>query len=88
MARSTLTTSNNPYNPFTQYDMWRGWDEVLGGYFSNQYLASVAPWNPNLSDDEDEFLVDRAIDEIVETDLPIFDPFTGERVHYVRFTEE
>lgn len=87
MTRSTITTSNNPYNPFTQYDQWRGWDETLCGYNSNQYLATLAPYSEKLTPEEDEFLRERAIDEIVEADLPIFDPFTGERVHYIRFEE-
>ena len=88
MARSTVSTSDNPYNPFTQYDLWRGWDETMCGYCSNQYLAEVAPWSPELTAEETEFLIDRGIDEIVDTDLPIFNPLTGERVHYIRFTEE
>jgi hypothetical protein len=88
MARSTITTSDNPFNPFTQYDLWYDWDANLCGYNSNQYLASVAPWSPKLTSEEEEFLNERGIEKILEDDLPIFSPFTGERVHFVRFTEE
>ena len=88
MARRTLTTTDNPFNPFTQYDMWRGWDESLCRYNSNQYLASVAPWSSDLTEEEDDLVLDRAFEEIERVDIPIFNPLTGERVHYVCFTEE
>lgn len=88
MPKSTLTTSDNPFNPFTQYDMWSGWDERLCGYNSNQYLASVAPFSSDLTEEEDALILERAFEEIERVDLPIFNPLTGERVHYIRFTEE
>lgn len=88
MARSTLSTSDNPYNPFTQYDLWRGWDEVLCQYNSNAYLARVAPTPLNVNnDDAEDFVREAGISEILEDDVPIFNPFTRKRVHYIRVAE-
>lgn len=48
-----ITTSDNPYDPFTQSDEWDAWDRTHGwhmnpdgsiglGYFTASYLARVA----------------------------------------------
>lgn len=84
MARVKLSTSNNPYNPFVQYDLWEQFDEKVCEYYSNSYLARIAATSPDLSGPENERAVEDAIDEIVEMDLPIFDPFSGELVHYIK----
>ena len=84
MARAKLSTSNNPYNPFMQYDLWEEFDEKICEYYSNSYLARIAATSPDLSGAESERATEDAIDEIVEMDLPIFDPFSGEQVHYIK----
>ena len=87
MVRSTLSTSDNPFNPFTQYDLWRGWDESLCQYNSNSYLARVAPEPLSLNDEDEDEIREAGISEILEDDVPIFNPLTRERVHYIRVTE-
>ena len=87
MARVMLSTSNNPFNPFIQYDRWEDFDENVCGYYSNSYLARIAATSPDLSGYENEKAVEDAVDEIVEMDLPIFDPFTNELVHYVKIKD-
>ena len=87
MVRSTLSTSDNPYNPFTQYDLWRGWDETLCQYNSNSYLATVAPMPLSMKDEDEDLIREAGISEILEDDVPIFNPFTRERVHYIRVAE-
>ena len=35
-----LTTFDNPYNPFSDFDSWKKWDED-NGYFTSELLAAV-----------------------------------------------
>lgn len=87
MARTMLSTSNNPYNPFTQYDAWAAFDENVCHYFTNAYLSRIAATSPDLSGPDNERAIEDAIDEIVRMDLVIVDPSTGERVHYVKIND-
>ena len=41
MKRSMLTTFDNPFDPFTQYEDWENFD-VQHHYNTNQVLADVA----------------------------------------------
>ncbi len=59
-----LTTIDNPYNPFTQWDQWLAFDEDQGYYTSN-YLARIARVSDSLSPSEYQDEVNNAIDEIV-----------------------
>lgn len=47
-----LTTKDNPFNPKTQYENWKAWDEQKG-YYTEAYLARVAniPLDADLEDD-------------------------------------
>lgn len=62
-----LTTIDNPFNPFTQYDEWLAYDEQKG-YYTNNYLARIAKTSFELSDSEEEDEINNAIDEIVRID--------------------
>lgn len=84
MARSMLTTSDNPYNPLTQYEEWRGYDESVCGYFTSQYLARIAAYSPELTTGEMDQAIEDAIDEIIAMNLPLTSPVTGTRVRYVK----
>lgn len=68
MSAFMLTTSDNPFDPFNQYDEWRAFDEGKG-YFTNEYLARIALISPEMTDEmiDDEF--NRAIDEICEYNI-------------------
>lgn len=63
-----LTTSDNPYNPITQFDEWRAFDEQKG-YFSCEYLARIAKSSDDLSPLDQAIAVEEAIDEIVELNV-------------------
>ncbi len=84
MAIFALTTSDNPYDPFTQYDLWSGYDENVCGYFTNSYLARIAGDTTELSGPDSEKVVEDAIDEIIAMNLPITSPVTGTRVRYLK----
>lgn len=61
---SMLTTIDNPFNPFTQYDQWFAYDREKG-YDTPNYLARIAKVSDDLSDEEEALAIEQAIDEIV-----------------------
>ena len=63
-----LTTVDNPYNPFTEFDSWFLYDTEKG-YNSCGYLARIAKTSSELSDQENDEEVERAIDEIIKNDF-------------------
>lgn len=69
MSKAMLTTVDNPYNPFDQWDKWLMYDNDAG-YNSCAYLARIAHTSDELSDSENEDEINRAIDEIIK-----YDPF-------------
>lgn len=71
MAQCALTTVDNPYNPFTQYEAWYRFDEGKG-YHSCSYLARIARTSDQLSDAENEQELERAIDDIKPCGLKTF----------------
>ena len=62
-----LTTFDNPFNPFTNFNEWFIWD-TTHGYNSCGYLARIARTSSQLTDEENNAEIERAIDEIVELD--------------------
>ena len=63
-----LTTFDNPYDPFDQYDDWLQFD-LEAGYSTNSYLARIAMLSESLSDKETSDEIERAIDEIIKYDF-------------------
>lgn len=63
-----LTTVDNPYSPFTQFNQWFFFD-VEKGYNTCSYLARIAKTSDSLSDEENEAEIERAIDEIIKFDF-------------------
>ena len=63
-----LTTLDNPFNPFVQWDEWQRFDEDHG-YHTMSYLARIALLSPDLSTEDYNQAVEDAIDEIVELNV-------------------
>ena len=63
-----LTTFDNPYDPFTQFNQWFLYDEEKG-YHSTSYLGRIARISDQLSDEENNQEIERAIDEIIKYDF-------------------
>lgn len=63
-----LTTFDNPYNPFTDFNQWFLYD-VEKGYNTCGYLARIAKTSSALSEEENNEEVQRAIDEIIKYDF-------------------
>lgn len=68
MAKCALTTVDNPFNPFTQFDQWFRFDSDKG-YNSSQYLDRIARTSDQLSETENDAEIERAIDEIIKYDV-------------------
>jgi hypothetical protein len=65
---SMLTTLDNPYNPFTQFDDWYAYD-VEKGYYTCNYLARIAKTSDDLSEEDEALAIEQAIDEIVSMNI-------------------
>ena len=63
-----LTTIDNPFDPFEQFDSWFLFD-VEKGYNSCAYLGRIARTSDQLSEEENEQENERAIDEIIKYDF-------------------
>lgn len=63
-----LTTIDNPYDPFDEFTQWFLFDEEKG-YHTTSYLGRVARTSDQLSDEENNKEIERAIDEIVKYDF-------------------
>lgn len=59
-----LTTTDNPYNPFTHYDEWDAFDQAAG-YHTAALLARVARTSDELSDADQLVAMDEAMTEIL-----------------------
>jgi hypothetical protein len=63
-----LSTSDNPYNPFTDYDDWFSFDQRKG-YHTPSFLARVVVTSDELSETDQELAISEAIDEIVNENV-------------------
>ena len=63
-----LTTIDNPYNPFEQFESWFLFDTEKG-YNSSSYLARIAKLTDDMSEVEKDIEIERAIDEILLYDF-------------------
>jgi hypothetical protein len=63
-----LTTFDNPFDPFEQFNLWFMFD-IEKGYNSCGYLARIAKVSDSMSQIEEEIEIERAIDEIIQYDF-------------------
>ena len=63
-----LTTMDNPYDPFTQFDEWLQFDQ-RSGYYTTEYLARLTLTSPDLSDTDQDNAIEIAIEEIVQQNI-------------------
>lgn len=68
MTICALTTKDNPFDPFTQFNEWYNFD-IDKGYNSCGYLDRIANTSDQLSDEENACEIERAIDEIIKYDF-------------------
>ena len=63
-----LTTVDNPFDPFEQFNSWFLFD-VEKGYNTCAYLARLTHVYDQMSDEENDIEIDRAMDEIIKYDI-------------------
>ena len=75
MAATFVTTLDNPYDFFTQFDEWYAYDtshgyDVIGQpYNTLNYVARIANVNSNMTDLEYNAAVSEAVDEICRLNI-------------------
>ena len=68
MIESMLTTFDNPFDPFDEFDAWLSRD-ILLGYDTLSFLARITVTSEELSELDQSLDIERAIDEIVRENI-------------------
>lgn len=68
MAVHMLTTVDNPFDPFTEWQAWYTFDEGHG-YHSTALLARVVRSSDELSEADQSQAIEDGIDEIVDLNV-------------------
>ena len=64
-----LTTFDNPYDPFEDFDNWFSYDAIEKGYNTCAYLARIARTSEEFTEAENAQEIESAIDEIIANDF-------------------
>ncbi len=64
MAEFMLSLVDNPYDPFTEYDLWKIFD-TQSGFDTAGLLARLVHTSDSISEADQEAAVESAIDSIV-----------------------
>lgn len=68
MKVTMLTTIDNPFDPFDDFERWKAFDEGKG-YFTCSYLARIAKVSQEMSETDEALTIKAAIDEIVDLNV-------------------
>lgn len=63
-----LTTFDNPFNPFDDFDQWHSFDKEKG-YDSSEKVMRLAELTDEMTDIEENLEIERAIDRIITLDF-------------------
>ena len=64
MAICAVSTTDNPYNPITDFDNWNALDQQLG-YNLASLLGRWVDQSSDLSEEDEEAAIEEAVDKIV-----------------------
>lgn len=68
MAEHMVTTVDNPFNPFTEFDEWNAFD-TRAGYYTLAFLSRVMVNSNELSEVQQDEAYEEAVDEIVRENI-------------------
>ena len=68
MLRSRVTTVDNPFDPFDDFKSWYAFDEHAG-YHTTAYIARMWFSSSELSEADQERIMETLIDEIVSENI-------------------
>lgn len=84
MREVMITTDDNPFDPFTQFDEWYK-EDIDRGYNTCGKLASITQTSKALSEQTNSDLIEDSIDEMIR----LFPEVIGfEGVHYVKLVKD
>lgn len=63
-----LTTTDNPWSPFTHFNEWREYDES-SGYHTLALLGRIAITSDEMSESDQEVAIDNAMVEIIQENV-------------------
>ena len=68
MIQAMLTTIDNPYDPFDQYDRWRAYD-LMRGHHTESFLARIVVNSGEQTLVDQHKNIEDAIDDIVKENI-------------------
>ena len=76
--QTTVTTIDNPFNPFDDFTSWLMFD-IEKGYYSSSKLARLTKLTDDMTEKEESEEIERAVDRLIEIDpLDIYIKVTQE----------
>ena len=72
MAKCTITTKDNPFNPFEDFKRWWMFDELEHHYKTCEKLADMMNkygYSSDMNEEEADALKEYAIDRMIELDF-------------------
>lgn len=68
VTESMLTTFDNPFDPFTQFEPWYSFD-LSAGYHTTELLGRIIVTSDELSPADQDLAYELAIDEIIRENV-------------------
>lgn len=65
VVEAMLTTTDNPFNPFTEWNEWLAFD-TSNGYHTSSYLARIVRSSDELSESDQSLAIEDAMNEIIK----------------------
>ena len=67
MRQTTISTIDNPFNPFDDFTSWLMFDTEKG-YYSSSKLARLTKLTDDMTEKEEAEEIERAVDRLIEID--------------------
>lgn len=64
---TTITTIDNPFDPFEEFDSWFNFD-VEKGYYTSSRLARITKTDETMTEKEVNDAIEAAVDRLIEID--------------------